>query len=238
MTRDVRDPPRRARVAHHGIRWSGRPARQHVGHPGRGAVPDRDVAVARPAPAGAAARAPRSRGRVRPRPTPARRPATASSRSNGCAPGSAAGCASIRPRRATKPHEVRQAGAGSTPSAGSRRASRTAVAPITTTDASPSLAPSDGGESAKLTAMHVLSRGPVVRAGASVCSSWCSTRRSGRSCCPRAATPIVTRAVFVGLAVVLQPARPAARAPTTGRDRVMALYAPIGLLVLPVGVDA
>jgi hypothetical protein len=49
---------------------------------------------------------------------------------------------------------------------------------------------------------------------------------------PRAAAPIITRTVFVGLRVVFN--RLARLAKTyDGRDRVMALYGPVGLVILP-----
>src|SRR5829696_7134608 len=46
---------RRARVAVHRVRRAGRPARQHLQHPGRGPLRRRELAVAGPPPAGPAA---------------------------------------------------------------------------------------------------------------------------------------------------------------------------------------
>ena len=49
---------------------------------------------------------------------------------------------------------------------------------------------------------------------------------------PRGATPIVTRVVFIGLRMVFNAAARVARS-YDGRDSVMALYGPVGLLMLP-----
>jgi hypothetical protein len=49
---------------------------------------------------------------------------------------------------------------------------------------------------------------------------------------PRAATPVITRGVFGGLRLLFDRMARFART-YSGRDRVMALYAPIGLVVLP-----
>jgi hypothetical protein len=49
---------------------------------------------------------------------------------------------------------------------------------------------------------------------------------------PRGATPIVTRVVFIGLRMVFNAIAGAARS-YEGRDSVMALYGPVGLLMLP-----
>jgi hypothetical protein len=49
---------------------------------------------------------------------------------------------------------------------------------------------------------------------------------------PRGATPIVTRVVFIGLRMVFNAIAGAARS-YDGRDSVMALYGPVGLLMLP-----
>jgi hypothetical protein len=49
---------------------------------------------------------------------------------------------------------------------------------------------------------------------------------------PRGATPIVTRVVFIGLRTVFNAVARAARS-YDGRDTVMALYGPVGLLMLP-----
>jgi hypothetical protein len=50
---------------------------------------------------------------------------------------------------------------------------------------------------------------------------------------PRGATPIVSRATFIGLRAVFNTIARAARS-YDGRDSVMALYGPVGLLLLPV----
>ena len=50
---------------------------------------------------------------------------------------------------------------------------------------------------------------------------------------PRGATPVVTRATFIGLRMVFDGLARAART-YDGRDSVMALYGPVGLLLLPV----
>src|SRR6476620_11951217 len=49
---------------------------------------------------------------------------------------------------------------------------------------------------------------------------------------PRGATPVVTRATFIGLRMVFNAIARAART-YDGRDSVMALYGPVGLLLLP-----
>ena len=62
----------------------------------------------------------------------------------------------------------------------------------------------------------------------------CSTRPCARSCSRGARHRSPPARVFVGLRAGVQPAGPAGARTYDGRDRVMALYAPVGLLVLPV----
>ena len=120
----VRDPPRRARVAHDRLGWTRRPARQHVRHAGRGAVPGRDVDRRSGRASGRGCSSGSARWCAPPRPTPARRPATARSRSSGSAPAGRRRCGSTAPRRATAAEPVGQRRPASTPSGARRSASR------------------------------------------------------------------------------------------------------------------
>ena len=125
---ELRDPARRARVAHEP---SGGPGGQHANTSDtRVEVRFRRerLPVPRSAPARPPARAPRPGGRGRPRPTPARRRATARSPSNGCARASPTGCGSSA-RGAPPSRRRRRRRPASTPSAASRSASRTAAPP-------------------------------------------------------------------------------------------------------------
>ena len=82
--------------------------------------------------------------------------------------------------------------------------------------------------SAKLTGRGRRRQGALVRGRRRCCSCSSSTRRSARSCCPGARPRSRHAAVFVGLRGVFNRL---ARFTHTyeGRDRVMALYAPVGL---------
>ena len=80
--------------------------------------------------------------------------------------------------------------------------------------------------------MHVLTVIAVVRARGRCCSSWCSTRRAHVRAAPGRVDARDPRACSSACA---RSSTPSARAARTydGRDSVMALYGPIGLLMLP-----
>ena len=146
-----------------GLRRSGRPARQHVGHARRGAVPDHDVDRRWRRGSGNACSNGSDRWRAPPRPTPGRRPATARSPSSVSARAWRTRCTSTRPAARRSPRSRRSSPA-STPSAASRHGSRTAAARPPTTEGRSERQRARAEESAKLHRMHVLSQHPVVRA--------------------------------------------------------------------------
>ena len=244
---DVRDPPRRARVAHHRFGWSRRPARQHVGHTRRGAVPDRDVGVAGAAATGAAARTHRAGGArqlVRlalAGAQPGARPRTTALPAGGRAA-----------RRPTAPvdqaEEVGDRRPGSTPSAASRPASRTAAAPIATTDRPKrevasqrrvihvaATQPRSGGVCEAAPDARAVA-GPVVRAGDRPPRPGVRLGDPHLRAAPGGDADRHARRVHRAPVVFNLIAR-AART-YNGRDSVMSLFGPIGLLTLPGGVGA
>ena len=198
-----------------GIGRAGRPAREHLEHPGRGALRRRRLAVARPPPAGPADRAARARRSGSWPPTPGRSTATGSSRWSGCGPVWPTALRVERPRGRPRP------------TAAARRRRLEAKRRRSEIEARPA---------------HARDRGrlaPMDRPSTSLCSppappswSWCSTRRSARSCCPRGASCCSPASCGVAVRQVFElVARPAKT--YEARDRVMALYGPLALFDPP-----
>ena len=217
---DVCDPPRRARVAHDRVGWSRRAARQHVGHARRGALPDRDVDVARRRASGSGcsnasarcARATASDSRSQ-----ARNREVALERLRVAAGGRAAG----RPAPAgDEADAVGEAGPPRRQAPPVARASRTAAAPTDDDDSTARDAtPATDATLRSCTPMHVLHAWSCGSRSGSASSSWCSTRRIRTFVLPAGADADRHPRRVHRAAVGVQPHRPRARAPTTAATR-------------------
>ena len=174
----------------------GRPARQHLGHARRGAVPDRDATVAGAAPTRPAARAART-GRAARSASDSRVAGPQPRAGAGAAPLPAGGRAPRRQAAARRPsRRVRRSRPASTPSAARRNGSRAGAGPLTTTEAR-----ADACRASRLRSCTRCTSSPPSSGS---CSPSCLLFLVADSAVrtfvlPRGATPLVSRTTFIGL---------------------------------------